>query len=200
MRALVLSTAATLLLGSAIAAQEPKSDAYLLQLAAAVSGYSGGGPVYIVICTTDGEYDVIGGFATAAQAQESANANRGPRTSCDVEGPLKNSTEYGFTDRLMMQYGGGCKKGPDSDCAADSTRAILQALGNIQTVTLTYRLRDGRTLSESFDPRRVEAVFFTMSAVDRMLIPYYARVYGMTGAAQRRRVLAGVYGVPVRER
>jgi hypothetical protein len=48
----------------------------------------------------------------------------------------------------------------------------------------------GRTIIESFAPQEVEAIFFTMSAVDRMLIPYYVRLYGVEWAARQRQELA----------
>ena len=196
MRPLLLAVLAAVSLPAVAVAQQPKPETYLLLVAAAVSGYSAGGPVYVVICETGGEYKVIGAFPTAAQAQEAANAKQSNRTTCYVEGPYVSTVGYASNDMLAMGYGGGCKKGPDSDCIADSTaaRAFIAPIGSIETVTLTYRLRDGRSVAETFNPRNVEAIFFTMPAVDRMLVPYFVRVYGLNGALERRRVLLNRYG------
>jgi len=193
---MLLAVIAAVSLPAIASAQQPKPDSYLLQVAAAVAGYSAGGPVYVVICETGGEYKVIGAYATAAQANDVANAKRSNRTTCYVEGPYTSTITYGSNDMQSMRYGAGCKKGPDSDCIADSTSAVfMTALGNIESVTITYRTRDGRPpVSETFDPRTVEAIFFTMPAVDRILIPYYFRVYGITGTLQRRRLLLGRFG------
>lgn len=176
----------------------PKPESYLKLVAAAVSGYSAGGPVYVVICEIGNkQYKVVGVFATDAEAQNSANANKNNQSACYVEGPYYNSVGYAGLDMASMRYGGGCKKGPDSDCIVDSTanaRTFIAPIGSIQSVTITYTLRDGREVSERFDPRTVEAIFFTMSAVDRMLVPYFVRVYGLNGAVRRRQMLLDRYG------
>lgn len=195
MRTMLLAVLAAVSLPAVVAAQEePKPDTYLLMVAAAVAGYSAGGPVYIVICKTGTEYDVVGAYPTRAAAQQAVNATQSNSTKCNIEGPYTGSVGYASNDMAALRYGGGCKKGPDSDCIADSTAAFIAPIGSINSVTITYTLTSGATRSEAFDPRRVEAIFFTMPAVDRMLVPYYVRVYGINGALQRRRVLLDRYG------
>lgn len=174
--------------------EEPKPDTYLLLVAAAVSGYSAGGPVYVVICKTGNEYKVVGAYPTRAAAQQAVTATQSGSTKCDIEGPYTGSVGYASNDMAALRYGGGCKKGPDSDCIADSTAAFIAPIGSITSVTLTYTLTSGAPRSETFDPRKVEAIFFTMPAVDRMLVPYFVRVYGINGALEKRRVLLGRYG------
>lgn len=195
MRRLLLAVLVAASLPAVCQSQGGKTEQYLKLVAAAVSGYSAGGPVYVVICETGGEYKVIGAFGTAAEAQAAATAGKTNRTTCNVEGPYYNSVGVPGADMAGLPYGGGCKKGPDSDCIGDSTRAFITPIGGIQSVTITYTLRDGTRRSEEFDPRKVEAIFFTMPAVDRMLIPYYVRVYGLSGAVRRRQVLLERYGV-----
>jgi len=199
MRRMLLAVLVAVSLPAVAQSQNPaKPDSYLRLVAAAVSGYSAGGAVYVVICETGNkQYKVIAVFGTAAEAQNSANANKTNQYACYVEGPYYNSVGTPNADMTALRYGGGCKKGPDSDCIADSTAAsaFIAPLGSIEAVTITYRLRDGSQRVEQFDPRKVEAIFFTMAAVDRMLIPYYVRVYGLNGAAARREVLLNRYGV-----
>jgi len=198
MRRMLLAVLVAVSLPAVAQSQNPaKPDSYLRLVAAAVSGYSAGGAVYVVICETGNkQYKVIAVFGTAAEAQSSANASKTNQYACYVEGPYYNSVGTPNADMTSMTYGGGCKKGPDSDCIADSTKSAFTApIGAIESVTITYKLREGgRQVSETFDPKTVEAVFFTMSAVDRMLIPYFVRVYGLNGALQKRTELLRRYG------
>jgi hypothetical protein len=198
MRRMLLAVLVAVSLPAVAQSQNPaKPDSYLRLVAAAVSGYSAGGAVYVVICGAGNQYKVVGVYATAAMAQDAATAHKTNQAPCYVEGPYyNNAVAYPSTDMTSMTYGGGCKKGPDSDCIADSTKSAFTApIGAIESVTITYKLREGgRQVSETFDPKTVEAVFFTMSAVDRMLIPYFVRVYGLNGALQKRTELLRRYG------
>jgi hypothetical protein len=194
MRPSLLAVLAVVSLAAPVHAQQPKTDQYLLLVAAAVSGYSAGGQVWVVICQTGSDYKVIGAYGSEAAANEAARAKNGQRTTCTVEGPYVSTVTYAQGDMQSMAYGSGCKKGPDSDCVSDSTRSIVP-IGALQSVTITYSFRDNRPpVIERFDPRTVEAIFFTMSAVDRMLVPYYVRVYGLSGALTRRRALLERFG------
>lgn len=59
---------------------------------------------------------------------------------------------------------------------------------NVVSVTLTIQ-RDGRTEQVTIDPRQVDALFLSMAAVDKFMIPYYSRIYGSAyGAALRERI------------
>jgi hypothetical protein len=184
--------AAALLMGGAGAslAQDVRTDTYLMQVAAAVSGYSNGAPVWIVICDdTTGTYDVIGGFTTRAQAQESANAAERSGKDCNTEGPYIGGVTY---EAATPTFGsGGCKKGPDSDCVADS--AMVFRVDQLALVTLTYRLRSGGSVVDTIRPGQVEAIFFTMPAIDRMIIPYYLRTRGLSYTLAKRRQLLSVF-------
>lgn len=164
----------------------PRTAAYLQQLAAVVDGYSGGGPVWVVMCDTTSPYEVIGAFPTESQANEAAHNARGTSgRTCWVDGPYTSDPSF---RNLTTTYGAVCKKGWDSQCLSD-TSAVL-SVTDVQTITMTTTLRSGQTIVESFRPQNVEAIFFTMSAVDRMLIPYYVRLYGVEWAARQRQELA----------
>ncbi len=89
----------------------------------------------------------------------------------------------------VKAYGYICKKLPDSSCQSDTSRIFSAAA--VAEVTVSYKLTSGRVVADSFAPGQVEAIFFTMSAADRMLIPYYRRIRGANYAAStRRRLLA----------
>jgi len=56
---------------------------------------------------------------------------------------------------------------------------------NIKDITITIHQKDGAAV-ESVLSRDVDAVFFTVSAIDKFVIPYYARVYNAQFAADIR--------------
>ena len=87
----------------------------------------------------------------------------------------------------VKTYGYICKKAPDSSCQSDTSRIFVTA--EVAEVTVSYKLTSGRVVADSFAPGQVEAIFFTMSAADRMLIPYYRRIRGANYAASTRRRL-----------
>jgi hypothetical protein len=199
--ALVLTLmAASLVLPRCAATQNPPRTAqYLEQLAAAVNGYSGGGVVYIVMCGRHYPYKVLGAFATAAEAQQAAATVQAKDGPCYVEGPYTSDNTYAGG---AVTFGKGCNKQIDSSCPlADSTArtAFVVPMTQVENVIVTIRLRDGRQMTDTFPPDRSEAMFFTMSAVDKLLIPYLVRVYGVEFAAAQRQLFMRRYGARPRE-
>jgi len=185
---------------TAIAQNPPRTAQYLEQLAAAVNGYSGGGVIYVVMCGRHYPYKVLGAFASAPEAQAAAGMAQtrgdGP---CYVEGPYYSDNTYAGG---VVTFGKGCSKQIDSSCPlADSTAktAIVVPMTQVENVVVTVRLRDGRQLTDTFPPDRSEAIFFTMSAIDKLLIPYLVRVYGVEYAASQREQFMRRYGAHPRE-
>ena len=173
---------------SPVAAQSspPQTDAYLRQLASVVDGYSGGGPIWVVMCGDTSPYEVIGVYTTAGQANEAAAAARADAKTCWSDGPYRSARTF---EGGRVTFGALCKKGPDSQCIRDSLSTVTP-MANVAMVTVTMRYGNGRIAVDSFRPETVEAIFFTMSAVDKMLIPYYQGVYGPGFAAMQRAILA----------
>ncbi|HWC74965.1 MAG TPA: hypothetical protein VG454_13600 [Gemmatimonadales bacterium] len=188
MRPMSLAVLASMSLTVTAVAQQPKPVTDPEQVATAVSGSSRGGPVYEVICDNAGAFKIIGAYTTATQAQQVAAAKGVEHRTCFVEGP------YSPGDSLVTSYGAGCKKGPDSECISDTSRVFVAPLEQIDRVDIVYHMKDRRTVTESFDPRKVEAIFFTMPAVDRMLMPYDVQRYGFDGAVRRRREIEARFG------
>jgi len=184
---------------TAIAQNPPRTAQYLEQLAAAVNGYSGGGVVYIVMCGRHYPYKVLGAFASAAEAQQAAAAVQAKDGPCYVEGPYTSDNTYAAG---AVTFGKGCSKQIDSSCPlADSTArtAMIVPKTQVENVVVTVRLRDGRQLTDTFPADRSEAIFFTMSAIDKLLIPYLVRVYGVEYAASQREQFMRRYGAHPRE-
>jgi hypothetical protein len=51
--------------------------------------------------------------------------------------------------------------------------------------SITVRMKDGREYT--FEPERVDALFFSLSALDKFFYPYYTALYGPEKAAEKRR-------------
>lgn len=105
----------------------------------------------------------------------------GSRSAYNFAVPDKTSEAY--ADSLV--YGTICKKAPDSSCQSDTSRIF--SLAAVAQVTVSYRLTTGRVVADSFAPGQVEAIFFTMSAANRMLLPYHRRMHDATYVKRERR-------------
>jgi hypothetical protein len=166
------------------------TDEGLRQLAEVVDGVRTGELVWVVLCGTQAPYEVLGTFSTA-QAADAAATAKSAESHCHVHGPYATTAD---TPIRLVAYGEICRKRLDSSCAPSDTTYQLQAsdpalysITDVLSVTISYRLRDGRTVTSStFRPQEGEAVFFTMSAVDKLLIPYLQRVYGVDYAQRAR--------------
>lgn len=188
-RVTLLVPAFVALLATTVTAQEPKTDIYLMQVATAVSGASGGSPVWVVICDdTAGTYDVVGTFKTAQAAQQGLSSERQSGKDCEIEGPYTAGPVY---ENQVARYGTGCKKLADTDCVSDS--AFVFRVTDLDSVTLTYWRRNATRVVERIRPDQVEAIFFTMPSIDRMLIPYYVRTRGMNYALRKRGELQRIF-------
>jgi hypothetical protein len=56
--------------------------------------------------------------------------------------------------------------------------SVSAAAPKLMNVRLTFKTPQGATRTKEVDPRQVDALFMSMSAVDKFMIPYYARLYG----------------------
>jgi hypothetical protein len=161
------------------------SDTWLQRVAAAVDGFSGGAPLYVVICGTTEPYEIVGAFPSKTLADEAARTAQAGGKTCSVAGPFYSDPTY---PNNTLTYAVGCKKQMDSSCPiSDSSRATVFAVTDIVAVKVTAYLRGGRiVVLDSFPPQSGEAIFFTMSAIDKLLMPYLVRVYGVEYAAGQR--------------
>jgi hypothetical protein len=184
---IVFASLVFLFAATTTAAQQVKSETYLMQLAAAVSGYSGGQAVWVVICGSTDPYEILGAFTSERDAREALSAAMASGRQCSVEGPFKTGETYAGG---VKTYGSGCKKAPDSSCQSDTSRATIMAFNDVIAVSVTYMRRTGPPVVDRFSPRDVEAIFFTMAAADRLLIPYLTRLRGVEYARAQRQNLA----------
>lgn len=162
------------------AAQEAFPAALLRRLGSAVEGYRTGRPVWVV-ASMQFPHEVRGVFPSAEEARRVAAVAGAPFRSF---GPY-SSVADSVGGATVEQFGIVCIKQPDTQCLKDSTHASL-SMASVSRVIITFVSTAGAVQSDTLQPDQVEAVFFTMSAVDRLLIPYYTSLYGSRYAARVR--------------
>ena len=80
---------------------------------------------------------------------------------------------------------------------ADSVSPTAPKLYNVR---LFYRTPQGAVRTKDVNPREVDALFMSMSAVDKFMVPYYAKVYGPDYAKRLRDDVTVAASVPIGHR
>lgn len=70
-----------------------------------------------------------------------------------------------------------------------SETARLAVRPEIIEISVTIK-EGGKTKQVKVDPKEVDCLFWSESAVDKFVIPYYARLYGVEHAAKMRKTFA----------
>lgn len=158
------------------------SASLLRRLAEAVDGYRSGETLFVAAARSF-PHDVAGVFTSSRQATEVA---RRKGVDYGVFGPYFAPPDSG---NEMMLY--SLRPCPglhewDSWCP-DTTFALNQAVpyANIKDITITIHAKDGSSVERVLSPQ-VDAVFLTLSAIDKFVMPYYTRVYNAQFAADMR--------------
>ena len=68
--------------------------------------------------------------------------------------------------------------------------SIGTGTGEILSVTVRYRTADGVERAFNVDPRQEDAVFLSMEAAEKFLLPYYRSTYGGSVADELQRRFA----------
>jgi hypothetical protein len=162
----------------------PAMPASLLRrLAEAVDGYRSGETLYVV-AAWHFPHEVAGVFATRTLALAAVQ-----RKGLDYAafGPYFAPPDKG--NELMLyslQYCPGLHE-LDSYCPDTTFSANLSVpYQNIQDITITIHTKTGAAVQRVLAPGQVDAVFFTLSAIDKFVMPYYTRIYGAQFAADMR--------------
>jgi hypothetical protein len=71
--------------------------------------------------------------------------------------------------------------------------ARTKGRASIVSISLHLRARDGQHAEVPVDPKRHDAVFFTLSAVDKFLVPFYAARDGLDAALKLRAEVARAF-------
>jgi hypothetical protein len=161
--------------------------ALLKRLAEAVDGHRTGARVYLV-AELRPPHTVLGIYETEAAARGRV---QGDSTTLGAFGPYQTERDPG----ALLGWFSKCVHLQSAMHENYCPGAPVLPLAEVDSVTLTVRLRNGTTRSIPV-PRGADAIFFTLSAVDKFAIPYYTRVSGLEEAALLRRRLVNALLAP----
>jgi len=157
----------------------------LKRLGEVVDGNRTGGTIYVVMSYRS-PFDVAAVTGTLDSAQLAARAAAG---QYGVFGPYLTQSESPQGQAYAMIL---CPKDqrtslfvcPDTGSSATTVHAVPMSW--VTRVEFSVHTRDGQVHTQSFTPDHVEAVFFTLAAIDKFAIPYYERVLGLPYATALR--------------
>lgn len=165
-------------------------------VAEAVDGHRTGRLLWVAACESD-SVGVLGVAGTRDSADLLARAVR--ETRCSAFGPYRTTVdtlETGVRRGTIWRFfeidppePTPCVHITDSAFRGTQMCADLRRLGTVRGIRLTV---EGSAGSRSFSlAPNADAVFLNMSAVDKFVIPYYARIYGPGPALTMRDMLVG---------
>ncbi|MGH7521920.1 MAG: hypothetical protein ACREMI_11635 [Gemmatimonadales bacterium] len=159
------------------------SAGLLRRLAAAADGYRTGEPIWIVTSTAE-PYSVVGAFPTLEEARSRASLVRGAHAF----GPYVTPRDLGRVEAFVPT-----RHFRPTIYMLDSSYAWRPPLpplpfSDLDSVVITAYTKSGRTW-RGLTRGDVDAVFFTLSAHDKFVAPYYAALSGLDVAGQMRDTL-----------
>ena len=171
-------------------AQDTTVTATLLKVVGeAVDGYRTGRPAYVVAAYCF-PHTVYGVFSTKDSAMTArARAGRGFDTFGPYVAPTDGAGEMRYAMIACPHYTPTRYKCPTIDSA------FTVPASQVDSVRVTVFARDGRFRTTSYQKTEMDALFFTLSAMDKFVIPYYGRVLGAGYAASiRDQIVRASYG------
>lgn len=152
------------------------------RLAEAADGYRVGANVWIVATPGADDGRILGVYTDLDSAVAVMMAVPGT----EVYGPLLTPRDFGALPRFLI----GCHVRPSIWLCPwqepfEFGTPFLE-MESVDSVGLTVFSGGGALFSEVIDPMEVDALFFTMSAMDKFLLPYYAQLYGTEYANRMR--------------
>lgn len=171
----------------------PLQAALLRRMAEAVDGNRTGQSQYLVV-TIYTPYDVLGSFSTVDSARAFSRLHARTR----IAGPYYAPPDPGQPSPKYLLA--GCYHDGHLTryiCTGDSTRANGMPLSQVKEVIITVVAFDSTlTTTTHYDPDHADAFFFTQSAIDKFVLPYYQWVYGAEYAAYLRERSLRLFGGP----
>ena len=180
-RRTILSLAAWLLMCPAMALAQDTTTilpaSLLRRLAEVADGQRVANDVYLVARLTF-PHEVTGVFTTRAEAQR---AVRTP--DFRVFGPIRATVTAPDLRKFFLV---GCHHDGSRSVYSICPEGPIASLDDVLNVTITARLRSGDSVTKTYPARSIDAVFFTLDAMDKFAFDYYARLVGITNAAKMR--------------
>ena len=204
---------ASLALGSPLSAQDTLSSVALRRIAEALDGTNNLRSAFVLACP-DSAYKVAAVVATDTQAVVlrrslpacyrtygpyvagiiDLNSNKAVR-GCVHDGHSSNQepNPIGPGISYVMRRGPATSVRPAAPPPTPAIYPICPSspfqISEIASMTLVTRLRDGREHEMLMGPE-VDAIFLSVPAIDKFMVPYYARVLGVdSAAAMRQRIV-----------
>jgi hypothetical protein len=172
----------SLALGARVAAAQDTSriasPVLLKRLAEVVDGHRTGALLWVV-ASYDFPHPTAGVFERRLDAERAAR-DSGHRY--DVFGPYKSQQDPGGFVVII----GGCVHLRSAMEPPYCPQGPALPLGDVAEMAITARLANGTTRSFPL-AKGSDAVFFTLSAIDKFAMPYYTRILGVDAAAAMRR-------------
>ena len=160
----------------------------LRRLAEAVDGHRSGRPMWVVAAYAF-PHEVLGVYPDSAKAAEV-----GRRPGFHAFGPfaalpdIPRATSYAYATQPCVHYY------PTVYNCPDTLIPIGVASTQVESVSVVVYTTGGALHRASFRGADVDAMFFTMSAIDKFVIPYYTLLYGADyGREIRRRSLRALH-------
>ncbi len=180
-------TLALVVIGTApigLLAQDTLSAGLMRRIAEAADGNRTGRLLYFVVTTRAPYYDVLAAFPNDSAAREFQSTHPGTKVvgpsyaPPDPEQPEPTVLTSGcYHDRTLTRY-----------ICGDTTRVIALRVSQVKEIIITVVALDtANSRTTRYSPDHADAFFFTLSAVDKFVIPYYQWVYGAEYAADLRR-------------
>ncbi|HXV87406.1 MAG TPA: hypothetical protein VD793_11925, partial [Gemmatimonadales bacterium] len=143
------------------------------RLAEALDGFREGGRVWIV-ASYEFDHAVAGIFTDLSEAQAVARRVGG---EYDTFGPFLQDRDLGREPRFLIE----CHDPPTRDWCPwyPPADTVLQLVRDVDSVRIEVFRGGDISIRRTFSPRRVDALFFSLSALDKFVYPYYARLFGV---------------------
>ena len=176
---LALATALWLGLWANLAAAQDTTATLLKVLGEAVDGYRTGQPVYVVAAFRS-PYPVYGVFSSRDSAMSALpRAGRGYSVFGPYVAPPDGPGEVRYALRACPHYWPTVYKCP--------TRSFTVGASQVDSVRVTVFVKSGPPQFTTYPRAEVDALFFTLSAIDKFVIPYYQRLLGAAYADSLRK-------------
>jgi hypothetical protein len=153
----------------------------------AVDGHRTGLPVWVAV-DPNYPHDVLGVYGSESAAEEAVQRVREelareeePAPDYQILGPFRTDRDFGRERTFVLAK---CKRADSKWCEQREADVIERTL--VEYMRLSIVLTNGETIEIPFDPDSVEAFFFSVGAIDRLVIPYYARIKGLEWTKELR--------------
>ena len=186
---LLLAGALILTMPRASAAQDstvtPASASLLRRVAEAIDAQRDSRPVWVVIQSAF-PHTLLGVYHSSIQATQA----RATRAGYVTMGPYVTPPDSGTHTMMLTIIPCPGRHDSYSNCP-DTTHSSASASGAIpvddaDSIVVAIYGKRGFVVHRTFAPDELDALFLTLSAIDKFAIPYYTRLYGPAIAARMR--------------